>query len=189
LLPVGVQEDCRREAAEIRRHNDAVEGLAWADGLDASAGDYISWFGHREHYRAAFRAFFEKWDVLLSPANLVNAFLHGENPLKVNGQAVNYDWQFVYAGLARLSGHPATAFPVGQTRSGLPIGLQAIGPYLEDHTPMGFAALVAQEFGGFRPPPGFDAAWESTEESLSGQKPVCDRTARTPVVKPVNVSH
>lgn len=42
------------------------------------------------------------------------------------------------------------------TRSGLPIGLQAIGPYLEDRTPIRFVALVAQEFGGFRRPDGYD---------------------------------
>jgi amidase len=35
--------------------------------------------------------------------------------------------------------------------------VQAIGPYLEDHTPLRFAALVAQELGGFRPPPGYAA--------------------------------
>jgi amidase len=62
---------------------------------------------------------------------------------------VRYGWQSVYPSLANLSGHPATAFPVGLTRSGLPIGLQAIGPYLEDRTPIRFAALVAREFGGF----------------------------------------
>jgi amidase len=36
---------------------------------------------------------------------------------------------------------------------GLPIGLQAIGPYLEDLTPIRFAAAVAREWGGFVPPP------------------------------------
>jgi amidase len=38
----------------------------------------------------------------------------------------------------------------------LPIGLQAVGPYLEDFTPLGFAALLAREIGGFRRPPGYD---------------------------------
>jgi amidase len=61
----------------------------------------------------------------------------------------------VYPGLATLCGHPATAFPFGLTRHGLPIGLQAIGPYLEDHTPLRFAALVAQKFGGYQTPPGY----------------------------------
>ena len=29
------------------------------------------------------------------------------------------------------------------------------GPYLEDRTPLRFAALVAREWGGFTPPPGY----------------------------------
>jgi amidase len=155
------REDCHREAEAIRRNTDDPYDLAYADGLEASASDYIIWFGRREHYRAALRAFFEQWDVLLTPANIVNAFPHtdapyGERRLDVNGEAVKYGWQMVYPSLGNLSGYPATAFPVGLTRSGLPIGLQAIGPYLEDRTPIRFAALVAREFGGFRRPPGYD---------------------------------
>ena len=46
-----------------------------------------------------------------------------------------YGLQRVYSSIATLSGQPATAFPVGLTRGGLPIGLQAIGRYLEDRTP------------------------------------------------------
>lgn len=49
-------------------------------------------------------------------------------------------------------------FPAGRTRAGLPIGLQAMGPYLEDRTPIHFAALVARELGGFVAPPGYEAA-------------------------------
>lgn len=154
-------EDCRREAEEIRRHTDDPGALTWADGLVASASDYVIWFGHREYYRAVLRTFFQQWDILLTPANVVNAFPHDDKPqherqLEINGESASYDLQSVYASLCNLSGHPGTAFPVGQTGSGLPIGLQAIGPYLEDRTPIRFAALVAQELGGFRQPPGYD---------------------------------
>jgi amidase len=40
--------------------------------------------------------------------------------------------------------------------SGLPVGAQLLGPYLEDRTPLRVAAL-AEEAGlvGFRPPPGW----------------------------------
>jgi amidase len=59
--------------------------------------------------------------------------------------------------IATLCGQPATAFPVGLTHAGLPIRLQAIGPYLEDHTPIRFTTIVTRDFGGFRRPPGYDA--------------------------------
>lgn len=63
----------------------------------------------------------------------------------------------VYPSVATLAGQPATAFPVGRSSEGLPIGLQAIGPYLEDLTPIRFAALSAREIGGFTNPEGYDA--------------------------------
>jgi amidase len=155
------REKCLEEAENERRYASTFDSLAWADGLEASASDYIIWFGRRDQYRAALRDFFKEWDVLLSPANFVNAFPHTDAPreerwFNMNGERVRYGWQSVYPSLATLSGHPATAFPFRQTRSGLPIGLQAVGPYLEDRTPIRFAALVAREFGGFRRPPGYD---------------------------------
>jgi amidase len=36
------------------------------------------------------------------------------------------------------------------------MGLQVIGPYLEDRTPLRFAALLAGELGGFTRPPGYE---------------------------------
>jgi amidase len=61
----------------------------------------------------------------------------------------------VYPALASVCGQPATAFPLGRGPSGLPLGAQAIGPYLEDRTPIRFAEVVGREFGGFEPPPGY----------------------------------
>jgi amidase len=151
----------QRQAALFRAAGNEFLA-AYAAGLEASAADYLLWFGQRERYRAAYRAFFRDWDVLLAPANMVNAFPHTDAPmsartLEVNGQTVLYDLQSFYPALANLCGQPATAFPVDLTRAGLPIGVQAIGPYLEDRTPMRFAALVEREFGGFRRPPGYEA--------------------------------
>ena len=60
-----------------------------------------------------------------------------------------------YISPATLTGCPATTAPAGLSRSGLPVGLQIVGPYLEDATPMAFARLLAQEIGGFQPPTGY----------------------------------
>jgi amidase len=162
----GAPEEARRARAEQERVGDPEFDAAFARGLEASAAEYLGWHDQRQVYRAAYRAFFRDWDVLLAPAFGVPAFPHTDAPLQerwheVNGQRVAYSLQYAYPALATVSGQPATAFPVGHTRTGLPIGLQAIGPYLEDKTTIGFAALVGQELGGFRPPPGYDGDEDS----------------------------
>jgi Amidase len=52
---------------------------------------------------------------------------------------------------ATPAGLPATTAPIGLTRDGLPVGIQIIGPYLEDATPIGVAGKLADVIGGFRP--------------------------------------
>jgi amidase len=42
--------------------------------------------------------------------------------------------------------------PVTRSASGLPIGVQLIGPLFEDYTPIRLAELLEREFGGFTPP-------------------------------------
>lgn len=161
-------EEGRRQRLEVLRTRDDEWAAAQRRGIEGAAPDYIAWHGQREQYRAAWRAFFQEWDVLLAPAWLGPAFPHMDkawpptpasirSTVEVNGRPALYELGLVYSAVATLAGQPATAFPVGLTRAGLPIGLQAIGPYLEDRTPIRFAALVARESGGFRRPPGYDA--------------------------------
>jgi amidase len=151
-------EVCAALADQMRAAGDPFLD-AMAEGLTASAQDYFSWFSRREHYRQAYRALFREWDILLAPANIVNAFPHDESEdrtVDVNGQPVPYHLQLAHPSLCNLTGHPGTAFPVGLSREGLPVGLQVIGPYLEDYTTMRFAELIEGEFGGFQRPAGYD---------------------------------
>jgi len=112
---------------------------------------------------------FREWDVLLAPAISVLPYPHVERPwpppdkqmdltMTINGTAVPYERALVFPAVATLAGQPSTAFPAGRSREGLPIGLQAIGPYLEDRTPIRFASLLAQEIGGFVKPAGYEAS-------------------------------
>ena len=61
--------------------------------------------------------------------------------LDVDGQSQPYTNNIIWAGLATGAGLPATVAPIGRTENGLPIGVQIIGPYLEDSTPIQFAQL------------------------------------------------
>jgi amidase len=159
VISLGLPASRRRWEGLLARLSKDEWDMAWGRGLRASAADYISWFARRERYRAAYRAFFRDWDILLAPVCLTNAFAHldmsvpiARRTLSINGQTVPYLRMSAYPSLATLCGQPATAFPVGPARSGLPTGLQAIGPYLEDRTPLRFVQLVEQAFGGFQRP-------------------------------------
>jgi amidase len=158
----------RRARLDVMRTRDDEWSRAFQRGLESPAPEYLVWVGRREQYRAAWRAFFTEWDVLVAPTFFVPPYPHWDKPspatpasirktLEINGTPVLSELGLFYPAVATLAGQPATAFPVGLTRGGLPIGLQAIGPYLEDRTPIRFAALVAREFGGFTRPPGYDA--------------------------------
>jgi amidase len=163
-----VDEESRRQRAAMYEKAGDEFSLAHLQGLVGRPGDYIVWNGQREHYRASWRAFFRDWDVLLAPAINVLAYPHIDRAwppddsdltlsFDVAGAAVPYLHGLVYPAVSTVAGQPATAFPIGISREGLPIGLQAIGPYLEDLTPIRFAALLGREIGGFAKPPGYDA--------------------------------
>jgi amidase len=115
----------------------------------------------RNRLRYQWRDFFTRYDVLIAPVAATAAFPHDHNPdvgarrVIINGQPhphVDITW----AGLAALSYLPATAAPIGLTAAGLPVGLQIIGPEGDDPTTIEFARLLAQEIGGFIPPPGYE---------------------------------
>lgn len=106
------------------------------------------------------RTFFQEWDVLICPAAAVPAFPHDHSEpiearsLSIDGKAFPYfDGCFIWADPASTFGLPASAVPIGRSPAGLPIGVQIIGPYLEDRTTITFAELVERELGGFVPPP------------------------------------
>ena len=116
----------------------------------------------RRRVREQWRQFFREFDLVLCPAHATVAFAHDHSmpiesrSLTIDGTQQPYiDAGLVWAGLATASGLPATAMPVERSEDGLPVGVQIIGPYLEDRTPLQFAALVEREFGGFVAPPGY----------------------------------
>ena len=123
--------------------------------------------GHREWVAAnrvraglsqRWREFFREWDVVVCPNMPTPAFPHDHTPESTRRIAIDdkdnaYGDQVVWAGVATLAGLPATAIPLEQTDTGLPVGVQVVGPYLEDRTTLAFARLVEREFGGFVPPP------------------------------------
>ena len=104
---------------------------------------------------------FREFNAVIYPAAAVPAFPHDHSEpfdarqLDIDGKLHPYaDACFIWADPASTCGLPATAVPIERTASGLPIGVQIIGPYLEDRTTIALAGLIERQFGGFMPPPG-----------------------------------
>jgi amidase len=100
---------------------------------------------------------FQEVDIVLCPPMPSLAFPHDHTPqrsrqLDIDGAKIPYNDQMAWAGIATLNGLPATTMPNGRSESGLPIGVQIIGGYLEDRSTIAFAGLIEREFGGFTPP-------------------------------------
>ena len=124
--------------------------------------DWITVNEAREHLRVRWAEFFRDYDVLLCPVMCVAAIEHDHSEpidkrtLTINGVERSY-WSAILP-WARLSGTaylPATAAPIGRTATGLPVGVQIVGPYLEDRTTIDFARKLADVIGGYERPPGY----------------------------------
>jgi amidase len=98
-------------------------------------------------------------ELLATP---VAAIPHDQDPnwagrtIRVNGQARPYEDQLVWAGVVGMACLPAIVAPVGRTTGGLPVGVQIVGPCLEDRTAIDFARRLADGGGGCEIPPGFE---------------------------------
>jgi amidase len=110
--------------------------------------------------RAAWQEYFRTHDAFLLPTIFCAAPSHDRTPwdarvVPTPSGSRPYNDFFPWIFFATLTGLPATVAPVGRTKSGLPVGIQIIGPYLEDATPIDVAGKLADVVGGFSPPKGY----------------------------------
>jgi amidase len=133
--------------------------LARARGAIQRHGDWLEADERRHRFMAAWARLFERVDVVLAPCAPGPAFPHdtergfGQRLLDIDGEQVPYVRHIVWAGLATLPLLPATVVPVRRSASGLPIGVQIVGPRFGDRTTMAVGRLVEEVTGGFVPPP------------------------------------
>ncbi|MDX3523335.1 amidase family protein [Streptomyces scabiei] len=93
----------------------------------------------RAQQRAAWMAFFEHHDVLITPAAPTQAIPNGSRTLHVNGHERNFFDQTSWANLISHLGLPAAIAPVGKNDQGLPIAVQIIGAPYADRTVLALA--------------------------------------------------
>ncbi|MHA2180119.1 MAG: amidase [Promethearchaeota archaeon] len=156
-----LQDDQEEEVREFASKKDGSDEMraAWA------------WIAPHKHFqnasiarmtaRKVWQDYFRTHDAFLLPTTFIPAFPHDHSePLvkrlldTLEGPRPYLDILF-WISFATLTGLPATTAPIGLTKDGLPVGIQIIGPYLEDATPIDLAGILADITGGFQPPEGY----------------------------------
>ena len=131
-------------------------------GVGLSHRDWVMADSGRARLRAQWRELFKTFDAVICPIMPTPAYVQDHSPeqekrrINIDGKDFPYPDQLAWPGIATLPGLPATAIPTGFSPEGLPVGVQIVGPWLEDRTPLKLAELIEREFGGFVPPPMFD---------------------------------
>jgi amidase len=155
LFSVAPPEAQARMAEASRGSNDP-----YALGTRATHAEWMRKNLMRLGWRAQWQRYFSDIDAFLCPVSFSAAFSHNIEKKTISTPEGDRPYMDTmnWIGLASLTGLPATAAPIGKTQSGLPVGVQVIGPMWEDATPITLAGLISQEAcGGFTPPPGFRA--------------------------------
>jgi amidase len=164
VISAGYPAALRARFAEAKSGLDPEDKSHRALQIRGSAMSHTEWLQlneRRAQLRAHWRDFFRDYDVVLAPVFIRPAFPHDHQPdfhkrrLEVNGVERDYMDALLWAGPAVVSYLPASAAPVGLTTAGLPVGIQIIGPYLEDRTTIAVAGMIESLLGGFRAPPGY----------------------------------
>ena len=91
--------------------------------------------------------------VLLCPVAAIPAFRHGERSWKIEGTTVNYLDAWSYCEWFNLLGMPGAVVPAGQSREGLPIGVQIVAKPWEEELTLSVAEVIERECGGWKMPP------------------------------------
>lgn len=148
-----------------------LEEFALAEGDDPvavtkrqSSMRHRQWLSHNEgrlQLRRRFETFFDDHDILLLPVMPCVAIGH-DHSQPIAARVVQTQlgprpyWEInrwmAPAGACYL---PATVIPVAVAPSGLPIGVQIVGPFLHDRTTLAFAAAAEEIVGPCPTPPAY----------------------------------
>jgi amidase len=122
-------------------------------GTAARHRDWLSNHERRLQMRALWERFFEDHDAILMPVHPRPAIRHDhsepqmDRTIEVDGTERPYLDLFSWIAPAGLAYLPATVVPVGMSEAGLPIGVQVVGPHLEDRTTLAVARTIEQVVG------------------------------------------
>jgi len=150
--------DSMEKLLENSDPNDTNPRVRQARGALLKQQSWLSYNERRLRIQAMWEEFFTSFDVLICPVVFTTAFDHNHEPdlfnrtITVDGIKRHYSEITAWPSVATLPQLPSVVVPIAQNADGLPIGVQIIGPYLEDYTPIAFAQAIEGICSGYNPP-------------------------------------
>ncbi|MEO5688164.1 MAG: amidase [Burkholderiaceae bacterium] len=127
----------------------------WEAGLHTSYSERSAMQSVFNSTSRAFGAFFEDWDIVLTPITALptpkvgtTEYLTTSTNPSVHGWFAHLWQNFAYTPLANLCGLPAISLPLARQESGLPLGIQAQARQADDGLLLQLAAQVERSLGG-----------------------------------------
>ena len=151
-----------REGAARRPATDVSADAIMIRTVDMTHREWLRLNERRFQLRRAWGAFFKEWDVLLCPVIATAALPHmregetWERRMTVDGRSIPYNDMLFWPGVTCGFHLPASTAPIGLSETGLPIGVQIVGPLYGDRTTIHVAGLLERHWRQFVPPPGWE---------------------------------
>lgn len=164
LSPIILEGSPEADLERLRNINPPADNMVMRAFKEAVDVTHVKWTeanARRYKARAAWQKYFSGYDAFLMPVAFIPAFPHDHSPimpqrvLRTPEGPRYYMDQLFWSSFAIMTGLPATVAPVGLTKDGLPVGVQILGPWLEDATPIFVSKALEEEFG-FQVPKGFE---------------------------------
>ncbi len=148
------------DAAQLSADDDSVRARGLL-GVTIRHRDWLRLDEKRTEMRWKWHEFFKDYDLLLAPVMSTAAFKHDhkggyERFSTINGKQYPAMMETFWAGYTGLSYLPASVAPIGFTKSGLPVGVQIVGPQYGDRSTLHFARMLEKHYQAFVPPPGYE---------------------------------
>lgn len=155
------EEDQFNQIREGLTKDPQTQSDFFMKGQYGSHNDYLTADSKRLQIREKWQIFFRDYDAFLLPCSFVPAFPHiaeqswAKRKLETPEGDREFSDMLFWISFATLAGLPATSFPVGVSDTGLPVGMQLIGPYLEDATPIVLSGILSKIVGMPQWPQGY----------------------------------
>ena len=154
-MSMAFPDELYAELRQLAASDERSQHAQWARHVTASYRDVGLADQRRQGIQAQWHELFRDYDAVLCPITPTAALPHdqsdGDRTITVDGVARDYWSQVRWSQAISIAHLPVAAVPVGLTREGLPVGIQVVGPFLQDRTVVDLAARLEAAHGGFAP--------------------------------------